>query len=632
MAHWTQVCGIAGIVSASPGSIDPEKVEAMADTMARRGPTSSGLHQWSSAVFGHRRLAIIDLSAGGAQPMLSDDGLVGVAFNGCIYNFETLRKELEGEGAHFRSDCDTEILVHGYRYWGIDQLVQRLRGMFAFALWDDTQRRLTIVRDRLGVKPVLYRVDGDRLTFASTLQAITAASSGDSSVDQQAVLAFLEYGYIPEEDCIYQEVHKLPAGTILEWQDGQVTMRSYWALPEVDEGTQIGFDEAVEETERLLVESVRQRLVADAPLAALLSAGVDSGLICWALTQLNSNVKAYTVSTPGSVGDESRGAAQTAAHVGIPLETVPMAERRPQELLHQLTDAFGEPFACSSALGVLQVSEVIKQEASVVLTGDGGDDVFLGYPFHRNFYLAQRLANMTPTSLLRLWPSVRGATPSWSWAQRGAHFLDYASGGLGAVTRVHDGLPYFVGASLLSGGKLDNASLRYRELPQSVDSGRRLLPEFLRFEQGMHFRSEFLTKVDGGSMYHSIEARSPLLDQELWEFAARLPFHVRLRGLVLKAILRKIADRRVGAAISRRRKTGFTVPVESYLSGSWSDELFSLESGSLLEDRGWVGKGALGRHLELLRSKKIGVAAQLWRLVVLERWLRREQSVGRSTS
>jgi asparagine synthase (glutamine-hydrolysing) len=193
-------------------------------------------------------------------------------------------------------------------------------------------------------------------------------------------------------------------------------------------------------------------------------------------------------------------------------------------------------------------------------------------------------------------------------------------------------LPYFIAASLLSGGELDNASLRYRELPLSTDSARKLLPEFIRFEQGMHFRSEFLTKVDGGSMYYSMEARSPLLDQELWEFAARLPFSIRLRGLVLKAILRKIADRRLGLAISRRRKTGFTIPVESYLSGSWSDELFSLESGTLLEDQGWIGRGALSRHLALLKSKKIGVAAQLWRLVVLERWLRREKSARRSST
>lgn len=625
------MCGIAGVVSASPGSIDSRMVEAMTMTMTRRGPNSGGLHQWSNAVFGHRRLAIIDLSPSGAQPMLSDDGLIGVTFNGCIYNFETLRKELEDEGARFRSNCDTEVLVHGYRYWGIDRLVQRMRGMFAFAVWDDTQRRLTIVRDRLGVKPVLYRVDGDRLTFASTLPAIRASSSGDCTVDKQAVLAFLEYGYIPEEDCIYREVHKLAAGSILEWQDGQITKRSYWSLPAVDERMKVDFDEAVEETERLLVESVRQRLVADAPLAALLSAGVDSGLICWALTRLNSSVKAYTVSTPGDAGDESQGATQTAEHVGIPLEIVPMGEHRPEKLLHELIDAFGEPFACSSALGVLQVSEVIKHEASVVLTGDGGDDLFLGYPFHRNFYLAQRLANMTPTALLRLWPSVRGMAPAWSWSKRGRHFLDYASGGLGAVTRVHDGLPYFVGASLLRGGELENASLRYRELPLSVDSARRLLPEFIRYEQDMHFRSEFLTKVDGGSMYHSIEARSPLLDQELWEFAARLPFGVRLHGLVLKAILRKIADRRLGVAISRRRKTGFTIPVESYLSGSWSDELFGLESGTLLEDQGWVGKGALGRHLARLKAGEIGVAPQLWRLLVLERWLRRESSAGRPT-
>src|ERR1051326_7461249 len=279
--------------------------------------------------------------------------------------------------------------------WGIDELVRQLRGMFAFAIWDQGKRKLTLVRDRLGVKPLAYCIRNGEIAFASTVQALRAAGFG-GGIDPQAVLEFLEFGYVIDPRAIYEGVSKLPPASILEWNDGRVEQRQYWAPPAIDEGSRIGFEEAVEETERLLVESVKLRLIADVPIGVLLSGGIDSALVCWALQKLNANIKAFTISAPGDPSDESGAAAETARRLGIEHEVVPMPEENFS--LDEMTEAFGEPFSCSSAQAMLWVAKSVKQAATVLLTGDGGDDVFFGYPFFQNAWNAQRLARHLPAA------------------------------------------------------------------------------------------------------------------------------------------------------------------------------------------------------------------------------------------
>ena len=247
--------------------------------------------------------------------MLSEDGQIGLVFNGCIYNFLELRGELESRGHRFRSHCDTEVLLRGYQEWGIDALTARLRGMFAFAIWDKPRRRLTLARDRLGVKPLVYCARHGEIAFASTVAALRSAGFG-GEIDPQAVLDLLEFGYVTEDRAIYGGISKLPPATILEWRGGGIEQRRYWSLPEIDESSRVTFEEAVEETERLLVESVRLRLISDVPIGALLSGGVDSALVCWAMRELNANIKAFTVRAPGDSSDESADAAHTARRLG----------------------------------------------------------------------------------------------------------------------------------------------------------------------------------------------------------------------------------------------------------------------------------------------------------------------------
>ncbi|MCA1614210.1 MAG: asparagine synthase (glutamine-hydrolyzing), partial [Acidobacteria bacterium] len=320
------MCGIAGFVTTNGGAAagGRGRVAAMVEALARRGPDAEGTHVWQRAVFGHRRLSIFDLSEAGRQPMLSPDGALGVVFNGAIYNFRALRAELEGRGYEFQSNTDTEVLIHGYRAWGVDQLVARLRGMFAFGLWDDDGGKLFLVRDRLGVKPLVYAARDGQIAFASTVRALRQGGFA-AEIDEQAVTEYLEFGFVTDARTIYREAVKVPAATIVEWSDGSVRAREYWSPPPAREAPAAAFEEAVEETERLFLRAVEQRLYADVPVGALLSGGVDSSLVCWATARLGGNITAFTIGTPGHPWDETADARATAQRLGIAHEVLELS-------------------------------------------------------------------------------------------------------------------------------------------------------------------------------------------------------------------------------------------------------------------------------------------------------------------
>jgi asparagine synthase (glutamine-hydrolysing) len=612
------MCGIAGHVAPERAQALEQTVGIMVDVLKRRGPDSAGLKTWPGATLGHRRLAILDLSPAGHQPMLSDDGEIGLVFNGCLYNFGELREELEKRGHTFRSHSDTEVLLRGYQEWGIDALVGRSRGMFAFAIWDQRRRTLTLARDRLGVKPLIYCIGDGEIGFASTIAALRTAGFG-GEIDPQAVLDFLEFGYVTEDRAVYGGMCKLPPATILEWCDGRVTERQYWSLPETGAASRISFHEAVEETERLLVESVRLRLCADVPIGVLLSAGIDSTLVCWSLRELNANIKAFTVRAAGDPSDESAGAARTAQLLGIPHEIVDMPAARCS--LDELTDAYSEPFGAESALAMLWVSRAVKRRATVLLTGDGGDDIFFGYPFFRNAWMAQRFARHLPAAAAGAWRAAGNYLPGYGPIRRAKNFLNYAAGGLGAHARAHDGLPYYDHRGML-GERFAGKSLSQRRIPESLVSARRLLSDVFAYHRRMHFTGEFMPKVDGATMYYGIEARAPFLDQKIWEFGATLPPEVRFHGGMLKAILREIVRRRLGPEVAFRKKQGFTVPVERLLAEKWSDMLDPLREGTVLERDGWLRRGSLQAPIRDAESRR-WVPIQVWRLLVLEHWFER---------
>ncbi len=598
-----------------------ESVGRMTAALARRGPDGVGLQSWETATLGHRRLAIFDLSEAGSQPMLSHDKSLGVVFNGAIYNFLSLRAELESQGFRFHSRTDTEVLLHGYRAWGMPVLVSKLRGMFAFGLWDERERRLFLVRDRLGVKPLVYAARDGQIAFASTVRALRAGGFA-SEIDEAAVAEFLEFGYVTDSRAIYRGVRKVAAATIVEWSDGKLKTQEYWTPPIVSEAAAPSFNEAVEETERLFLQAVEKRLYADVPVGALLSGGVDSSLVCWAIRKLGGEVTAFTIGTPGDAWDETADARATAERLGINHRVLELSAADAPGV-DDLASAYAEPFACASALGMLRVSRAVKSEATVLLTGDGGDDVFLGYPEHRHLWLAEKLARRLPSTAARGWLALRESLPRVGPLRRAASFADYATGGLGAVAAAHDGLPMYRQNGIL-GERLKDATVPQRAIKWSLDSGRQVLAEFLLHDRRGRFVGEYLTKVDGATMRYGLEARSPFLDQELWEFAATLPFDLRLRRGQLKAILRELARRKVGERVARGRKRGFSIPVQRWIAGRWRARVEEVLRDSLLEREGWIhSRPALA---QLDKAARDGWAPkQLWYIFALESWLQHEQ-------
>ena len=604
-----------------------EGVARMIRALARRGPDGAGAESWPQATLGHRRLSIFDLSEAGRQPMLSDDGAIGVVFNGALYNFRALRAELERRGCRFRSHTDTEVLLHGYREWGIDALVARLHGMFAFGLWDDDAQKLFLVRDRLGVKPLVYAATSDgRLAFASNVRALRAAGMV-GEIDRQAVVEYLEFGFVTDARSIYQNATKVPAATIIEWSapDAGLRSRTYWSPPVPAESNAPTFEEAVAETERLFLRAVEMRLFADVPVGALLSGGVDSSLVCWAIARLGGDVTAYTIGTPGDPLDETADARHTAQALGISHRVLDLSAADAPDV-EELAAAYAEPFACSSALGMLRVSRAVAPSATVLLTGDGGDDVFLGYPEHRYLWLAGKLARRMPAAAKSLWSQVRAGVPRRGLMRRAASFLDYTTGGLGAVTQARDGLPVYERNSIL-GAQLEGATLAQRSLLWSRESGRNVLAEFLEYDRRTRFVGEYLPKVDGATMHYALEARAPFLDQCLWEFAAALPLDLRLQGGRLKAILREVARRRIGERVARGRKRGFGIPAGRWLAGRWRARVEETLGDSLLGREGWIRPDAALKRFA--REAEQGEASlQTWYLFVLETWLRHERGAG----
>lgn len=596
----------------------------MLSKLRRRGPDGEGTDHWNVNRFqvglAHRRLAIIDLSEAGHQPMVSDDRQVGVVFNGCIFNFLDLRKDLESAGYRFRSQCDTEVLVHGYRAWGAAELARRSQGMFAFAVWDNQRQSLTLVRDRLGVKPLYFTANtaADRIAFASTAGALREAGLA-GPIDAKAVAEFLEFGYVTDARSVYEGVGKVQPGTVVTWFRGELKTQTYWEAPPAGAVAKVSFDDAVQQTEALLLDAVKARLIADVPIGSLLSGGIDSALVCWAVSKLNANIRAFTVSTPGDAGDEARAAIETARILGASHEVVELPPQG-QLKLDELVDAYSEPFACPSALGMLRVSRAVRQYATVLLTGDGGDDFFLGYPYHKHMVSAQRLAGMLPGFAPALWRSgLRPLVNGFGPLRRAKHLIDYATGGLGAVTRVRDGLPFYAEHGLL-GPRLQAATVAQREIELSFASAHQVLDDLVRYDLRTVFAGEYLPKVDGTTMYCGLEARSPFLDYRLAELALKLPTGVRLHKGQLKAVLRELARRKMGNAVAEREKRGFTVPVERWLAQHGERELRSLDSGAAICRQGWIEPAALMASVESALAGH-AVPRQLWHLLVLNAWL-----------
>ncbi len=620
------MCGIAGRVNFATGApVAADTVRAMCDLIAHRGPDGQGVYCDGALGFGHRRLAIIDLSPGGAQPMRTPDGALVITFNGEIYNYRELKAELAGLGHTFRSESDTEVILAAYRQWET-AAIARLDGMFALALWDAPRRRLVIARDRLGKKPLHYRLDRDGLAFASEPKAFLADPGFERVVDHQAISHYLTFQYVPAPLSAFKGVRKLPPAHTLVVEDGRVTIDRYWRLSYVPQVTAIDDEAAIEGLTTQLRDAVRRRLISDVPVGAFLSGGIDSGLVVSFMAELASTVRTFSIGFGEREYNELPAARLVAERYGT-RHTEFVVEPHAVDLLPQLVWHYGEPYGDSSALPTYILSELTRRHVTVALNGDAGDENFAGYDRYVASELARR-ADVVPLALRRLVAATATAVAGGArnrTVRRARRFLaklaDPPNRRYAAWMTYFDAeqKPRLASAALLDGTTDDAVAL----IEQAFDASDAptTLERTLNVDVVTYLPDDLLVKVDIATMAHGLEGRSPFLDHHLMEYAARLPARFKVRGREKKWILRQLARRRLPAALVTLPKKGFGVPIDHWFRGELRGFARDVLLGSTARQRGFYQPAFVERMLDEHAAGRFEWHAQLWTLLMLELWL-----------
>lgn len=620
------MCGIAGLFyPGTPKPVEPGRIAAMCDALAHRGPDGAGIWTAPGVGFGHRRLSIIDL-AGGRQPMATDDGDITVTYNGEIYNFAEVRAELEAKGAFFRTAGDTEVLLHGWRAWGPD-LLPRLNGMFAFAIHDARTQTLFLARDRMGVKPLHWveLADG-ALAFASELKGLLAHPLVRAELDPRAIEDFMGLGYVPDDACIVAAVRKLPAGHFLLVERGKPVPqpRQWWDVDFSKRAKGSAADLAAELTERLRA-GVRSRMVADVPLGAFLSGGVDSSAVVALMAEVSKHaVKTCTIGFDEAGHDERAYATAIARRFATDhRERVVAADDF--ALIDTLVAAFDEPFADASALATYRVCELARGEVAVALSGDGADEALAGYRRYRFHAAEERARGLLPAPLRRAAGALGTVYPKADWAPRALRakttLLGLAEDGAAAYAK---GVGV-TGPALRA--RLYNAAMT-RTLGGHVAEARywatmRAAPgrDGLDAAQYADFKhwlpGDILTKIDRTSMAVSLEAREPLLDHRLIEFAATLPPAMRIRAGQGKWLMKKAMEPYLPRDILYRPKMGFVTPVSAWFRGALADEAVGLARSARLAT--WFEPKAIEALATDHRAGRADHGRTLWQLLMLDR-------------
>lgn len=616
----------------------------MSHTLYHRGPDDDG--QWVDAsvglALGYRRLAIVDLSPTGRQPMHSPCGRYVIVFNGEIYNFQALRRELEGYGYSFRGHSDTEVMLLSISHWGLNTAVTRFVGMFAFALWDRKLRRLHLVRDRMGEKPLYYGWMGNAFLFGSELKALRAHPGFQGEVDLAALALYFRHNYIPAPYSIYRYVYKLPPGTILTVESDRVSpipvLESYWSLREVSERgstypLQGTTTEALDRLEITLGEAVKLQMQADVPLGAFLSGGVDSSTIV-ALMQAQSTraVKTFTIGFQETEYDEAQYARAVAHHLGTDHTELYVTPAEAMAVIPQLPRLYDEPFADSSQIPTFLVAKLARQQVTVSLSGDAGDELFGGY--HRYFlsnglwkrigWIPRWLRLAAARTLVQLPPGTYDALAPWTggaWARIGdkVHKLANLLGTPSSETMYHAMISYWQNPRQLVPGAVEPSSLL--GAPSVPVSLRNFVERMMYLDAMTYLPDDILVKVDRAAMGASLESRVPFLDHRVVELAWGIPLDMKIRHGKGKWLLREVLYRHVPRELIERPKRGFGIPIGEWLRGplrDWAEELLDeerLRREGFLDPR--VVRQKWHEHLSAVRNWQ----HQLWGILMFQAWL-----------
>jgi asparagine synthase (glutamine-hydrolysing) len=619
------MCGIAGVVSATRESnITEALVHHMCEQIVYRGPDDEGLYVADGAGLGMRRLSIIDLS-GGHQPVFNEDRSSWLVFNGEIYNFPDLRPELEAQGHQFRTHSDTEVIIHLYEEMGAD-FVNKLRGMFALAIYDKTRRKLTLARDRLGKKPLHYALYGGNLYFASEIKSILAVAPELAQVNSQALLEYLYYGYVPDPITAFTGIHKLPPGHLLEFQDGEIAIREYWEVPEYNTHAPRNEEECLEELEQRLLEATKMRLISDVPLGAFLSGGTDSSTVVALMARASSApVKTFSIGFKKDDFNEAHWARVVAKKFNTDHHEMILEPDVVQTVEH-LTSSLEEPFGDSSMLPTYYVSQMARRHVTVALSGDGGDEMFAGYDRYR-IHADRRIFEHIPAWARKLFRDQ--IFPRLPGSMQGRKFSYNVS--LPWQERYIDGL------SFLPSFERDTPLLSddFRQILDRSDDPANVLRRYfaqapakdpvdqlLYVDTKTYMVGDILTKVDRMSMLNSLEVRVPILDHVFVEWVAGLPSKWKLRGNQQKYILRKLAERvGVPREVLYRQKQGFSLPLVHWMRNELKDMLMVLLEPRTL-DRGYFAASGVRKLMDdhLLRGKTM--TGRIWRLLMFELWHR----------
>jgi asparagine synthase (glutamine-hydrolysing) len=610
------VCGICGIAT-TRGGADLDALRAMSDLLVHRGPDSAGEHVDGGVALAARRLSILDLEHGD-QPIANEDGSCVVVQNGEIYNYPELRRELERAGHELRTRCDTEALVHLYEEHGVG-FAERLRGMFAVSIWDAPRRRLVLARDPYGIKPLYYRHSGDELRFASELRALPRGE-----VDLDALEAFLAFNSIPAPYSIFRDVRKLPAGHVLVWENGAVTLERYARPGPAAEGELRDGDEAelVEELRARLRDSVRAHLLSDVPVGVLLSGGVDSAaLAALAAQETPEPVHTFTIGFAERSFDERDDARLVAERYGTEHHEL-LVRPEPELLLRALAEAFDEPFADSSALPTYLVSQLAAEHVKVALSGEGGDELFGGYYTYAADLFADRLAPLARVAR-PLVEALPASTRKASLDYKAKRFVRAAH--LPPLERHHGWKEIFSAdarAELTERtagfDPVDVYRARYAET-----AGAPQLARLQDVDFGIYLVDDLLVKTDRASMAHSLEARVPFLDPVVTALAFALPTRLKVRGLAKKVLLRKAVEPLVPSEVVHGRKRGFSIPAAAWLRGElepFARETLAPES---LRRQGFFQPEPVTRLLDEHLAGREDWSRQLWGLLAFTLWYER---------